>query len=92
MKKKKNKLTRYEQNIENALGKKKVTRSANADRLMREAKILARNTLRKDTTITIRLSSVDLKKVKHRAGQEGLPYQTLIASLIHKFADGRLGA
>lgn len=90
--KKKIKLTKYERAIENALSKEKITRPANADRLMREAKILARNTLRKDATITIRLSSADLKKVKRRAGQEGLPYQTLIASLIHKFADGRLGA
>jgi len=85
------KLDAYEQEIEDALERGEFKRSENADELMQEAKILARNTLRKDTRITIRLSSRDLGIVKMRAAEEGLPYQTLIASIIHKFADGKLG-
>ncbi|HXE31304.1 MAG TPA: hypothetical protein VN515_05840 [Terriglobales bacterium] len=50
----------------------------------------ARNTLRKDQRINIRLSTADLRAIQKRAHDEGLPYQTLIASLLHKYAAGRL--
>ena len=46
----------------------------------------ARYTLRKDKSISIRLPAADLDGIKARAMEEGLPYQTLIASLIHKHA------
>ena len=38
----------------------------------------------------IRLSSKDLEAIQKRALAEGLPYQTLISSLLHKYATGRL--
>ena len=50
----------------------------------------ARNTLRKDKRINIRLSSQDLEKLQKRALKEGIPYQTLISSTLHKFVTGRL--
>jgi predicted DNA binding CopG/RHH family protein len=50
----------------------------------------ARETFRKDQRINIRISSKDLEAIKKRAVEEGLPYQTLISSLLHKFASGRL--
>jgi hypothetical protein len=40
--------------------------------------------------LNIRLSSKDLARIQKRALAEGLPYQTLIASLLHKYATGRL--
>jgi hypothetical protein len=40
--------------------------------------------------LNIRLSSRDLEAIQKRALAEGLPYQTLIASLLHKYATGRL--
>ncbi len=46
--------------------------------------------LRKDARINIRLSESDLIMLKRKAAEEGLPYQTLIASVLHKFASGRL--
>lgn len=46
---------------------------------------IARNTTAKNKTITVRLSERDLTKLKTKAMQEGLPYQTLVASLIHKY-------
>jgi len=52
------------------------------------AKKAARNTLRKDARINIRLSSNDLVRIKQRAAFEGIPYQTLIASILHKYAAG----
>ncbi len=50
----------------------------------------ARNTLQKDKRINIRLSSRDLEKLQKRAAKEGIPYQTLIASTLHKFVTGKL--
>jgi len=50
----------------------------------------AGNTLRKDKRINIRLSSQDLQKLQKRAIKEGIPYQTLISSTLHKFVTGRL--
>ena len=50
----------------------------------------AKATFKKDRRLNIRLSSKDLEAIQKRALAEGLPYQTLIASLLHKFAAGRL--
>ena len=47
-------------------------------------------TLSKDKRINIRLSSRDLEDIQMRAAEEGMPYQTLIASVLHKYASGRL--
>lgn len=46
----------------------------------------ARDTLSKTKNINIRLSERDLQKLKVRAVEEGIPYQTLAASVLHKFA------
>lgn len=45
---------------------------------------IARATMAKNKTISIRISSVDLMKIKAKAAQEGMPYQTLIASSLHR--------
>jgi predicted DNA binding CopG/RHH family protein len=50
----------------------------------------ARATFRKDRRLNIRISSKDLEAIQKRALTEGLPYQTLISSLLHKYAAGRL--
>ena len=48
----------------------------------------AKATFKKDRRLNIRLSSKDLEAIQKRALAEGLPYQTLIASLLHKYASG----
>lgn len=50
----------------------------------------ARGTSVKDRRVNIRLSSPDLRDLRARVLEEGLPYQTLIASVLHKFVAGRL--
>ena len=50
----------------------------------------ARNTLQKNKRINIRMSSKDLDQVQIIAVQEGIPYQTLISSIIHKYVAGYL--
>ena len=50
----------------------------------------ARAAFKKDKRVNIRISSRDLDEIKKRAIEEGLPYQTLIASVLHKYVSGRL--
>jgi predicted DNA binding CopG/RHH family protein len=50
----------------------------------------ARATAIKDRRVNIRLSSGDLQDIQVRALEEGMPYQTLIASVLHKYVTGRL--
>jgi predicted DNA binding CopG/RHH family protein len=45
---------------------------------------IAKNTLAKNKTITVRLSERNLLRLKAKAAQEGIPYQTLVSSLIQK--------
>lgn len=53
-------------------------------------KAAARATAIKDRRVNIRLSSGDLSDIQARALEEGIPYQTLIASVLHKYVTGRL--
>ena len=46
--------------------------------------------LKKDARINVRLSSKDLRGLQKKALAEGIPYQTLIASILHKYVEGRL--
>ncbi|MCC6300344.1 MAG: antitoxin [Anaerolineales bacterium] len=48
----------------------------------------ARATFKKDKRVNIRISSKDLTSLQKRAIREGVPYQTLIASVLHKYASG----
>ncbi|MDX1587416.1 MAG: antitoxin [Oleiphilaceae bacterium] len=45
---------------------------------------------KKDARINIRLSSRDLRGLQKKALEEGIPYQTLVASILHKYVEGRL--
>jgi len=51
---------------------------------------IARVSQRKDKRINIRLSSSDLSAIQRRAIKEGLPYQTLVSSILHKYISGSL--
>ena len=51
---------------------------------------IAKNSLKKDQRINIRLASKDLMGLQTKAMQEGLPYQTLISSVLHKYVTGQL--
>jgi predicted DNA binding CopG/RHH family protein len=50
----------------------------------------AKETFKKNKRINIRISSRDLEALKRRALEEGIPYQTLISSILHKYASGGL--
>ncbi len=51
---------------------------------------LAEETIRKDKRINIRISSRDLEALQRRAIEEGLPYQSLVSSVLHKYVSGGL--
>ena len=50
----------------------------------------ARAMLKKDRRVNIRITSRDLEAIQVRAIEEGIPYQTLMASVLHKYVTGRL--
>ncbi len=83
------KVDAYEREILTAFDKgnlKSVATKAELEKF-REA---ARATAVKDRRVNIRLSSIDLSDIQVKALEEGMPYQTLIASVLHKFVSGRL--
>ena len=54
------------------------------------AKRAAINYMKKEARINIRISVADLEQIKQKAAYEGLAYQTLTASILHKYASGYL--
>ena len=53
-------------------------------------KMAAKNTFKKNKRVNIRISEMDLELLQERALIEGLPYQTLMSSVLHKYVTGRL--
>lgn len=84
------KLDAYEEELLTAYekGELKSTSPSKAD--LTKFKAAATATFIKDRRINIRLSSPDLMDIQARALEEGIPYQTFIASVLHKYASGRL--
>ena len=50
----------------------------------------ARSTLKKDKRINLRLTQKDYRQIQIKAIEEGIPYQTLISSIVHKYLNGSL--
>ena len=53
-------------------------------------KQIGKDTVRKDKRVNIRMTERDLMRLQKRAMREGLPYQTLISSILHKYINGYL--
>jgi predicted DNA binding CopG/RHH family protein len=81
------KLDSYEKEIENALPEslEELPATNNLSEELAFAKEASANYLRKDTKINIRLSHYDVEGLRRLAAREGLPYQTFIASILHKY-------
>ena len=60
------------------------------DAEMEKFRQYARATFKKDKRVNIRISEKDLEALQKRALEEGIPYQTLMASILHKYVNGRL--
>ncbi|MCD4846927.1 MAG: antitoxin [Candidatus Aegiribacteria sp.] len=63
---------------------------ADLEKEVKKHQVYARNTLKKDKRINIRISSKDLEELQLVAVEDGIPYQTLISSILHRFLSGRL--
>jgi len=85
-----NKLDKEEQEILDAFESGKLKRVKNVKDKLEQHKAVAEATFKKDARINIRLSSRDLRSLQARALKEGIPYQTLVSSVLHKFIDGQL--
>jgi predicted DNA binding CopG/RHH family protein len=57
-----------------------------------DLKISARETLRENNRISVRIPERDLKKIKERAQVSGIPYQFLITAVLHQYAEGKISA
>jgi predicted DNA binding CopG/RHH family protein len=79
----------YEQEVLGAFEKGKLQSVATKAELAM-FKAAARATAIKDRRVNIRLSSGDLNDIQVKALKEGVPYQTLIASVLHKYVTGRI--
>ncbi|MBI5582381.1 MAG: antitoxin [Deltaproteobacteria bacterium] len=84
------KLTKEEKEILDSFEKGEWVPVTDLPKRRRELAEYARNTLRKDKRLNIRISERDLLELQRKAVKEGLPYQTYISSIIHKFINGTL--
>jgi len=84
------KYDKEEKSILDAYKKGKMTLSSPSKKEINAIKATARNTLVKDKRITIRLYSHDYKGIQKKAIEMGIPYQTLISGIIHRYIEGEL--
>lgn len=79
------KLDEFEQNIENNAENYVSASQSVKDRVQKSI-----SESNKKNRITLRLSNQIIEKIKQKAGEEGLPYQTLISSILYKYANDQL--
>ena len=84
------KLNTYEKDVLATYEKGELKSTAPSKARLTKFKAAATATFLKEKRINIRLSTPDLMDIQARALEEGMPYQTLIASVLHKFVSGRL--
>lgn len=80
-------LTKEEQEILNAFERGEFKRAPDFAKQKRLLQKYAKNTLNKTRNINIRLSERDLQKLKAKAAKEGIPYQTLASSILHRLTN-----
>lgn len=85
-----NRLNAEEKEILKAFESGKLKQAKNVNEEREAHKAVAEATFKKDARINIRLSSRDLRALQARALKEGIPYQSLVSSVLHKFVDGQL--
>ncbi|HIF18053.1 MAG TPA: antitoxin [Cycloclasticus sp.] len=84
------KLDPYEKEILEAFDSGKLKKPKSEKQQIKRHVPAAEATFKKDARINIRLSSRDLRSLQAKALMEGMPYQTFVSSILHKFIDGKL--
>jgi len=86
----KNKLDREEKEILEAYENDEFVEIPEMDSEIKRHIGYAKETFRKNKRINIRISQKDLESIQRKSLEEGIPYQTLISSLIHRYISGKL--
>ena len=86
----KTKLDREEKDILDSYERGEWKSVKNLKEEIKKHRVYARQTLKKDKRVNIRISSMVLEEIQTRAIEDGMPYQTLISSILHRFVTGRL--
>lgn len=84
------KLDKEEKEILEAYEGGRINLSTPSKKEIESIKTIARNTFKKDKRITIRLYDHDYKGIQKKAMEMGIPYQTLISGIIHRYIEGEL--
>lgn len=84
------KLNKEEKEILAAYEKGLIKTTTPSKKELKEVKSIAENTFRKNRRITIRLYDHDFKGIQKKAMEMGIPYQTLISAMIHRYIEGEL--
>ena len=79
-----------EKGILDAYKRGKIKLSTPSEKEITAIKATAENTFKKDKRITIRLYDHDLTGIQKKAMEMGIPYQTLISALVHRYIEGEL--
>lgn len=87
---KKLKLDKEETEIAEAIEQGKLKSLPGLSSAKKKYQIIAGATLNKNKNVNIRLSERDLMKIKSMASERGIPYQTLLTSLIHQYSTGQI--
>ena len=84
------KYDKEEKNIIDAYESGKMKLSTPSEKELQNIKAIAKSTFKKDKRITIRLYDHDYKGIRKKALEMGIPYQTLISGMIHRYIEGEL--
>jgi predicted DNA binding CopG/RHH family protein len=82
-------LDEQERDLVDSIEKDQWQEAAHADQLRKQAEAYAEATIRKDRRMNIRISERDLRNLKRRALEEGIPYQTMVSMVLHKYIGGQ---
>ena len=85
-----NKLDKDEKELLDSFENGEWEKIPNLDEELKKFRKLAKESLKKDQRINIRISGRDLREIKRKAIHEGIPYQTLVSSILHKYISGQL--
>jgi predicted DNA binding CopG/RHH family protein len=81
-------MNKEEKQLANAYDSGELNLHPPSDELLKLLREAGENTFKKDKRINIRLSSHDLLGIQRKAARKGVPYQALIAGLIHQYVEG----
>lgn len=82
-------LDQEEEDLIQSIEKDEWTEVPDVARFKAQARQYAEVTIRKDRRMNIRISDRDLRNLKKKAMEEGIPYQTMVSMILHKYVTGR---